>query len=453
MLRYLIMLLAALQGAVPPAVAQWESLNEGVSHEVRGFRVKDDRLLVCGSFIYVREDSLRANSLAWWDGEHWSIEGLADGNGHPTGNNAPTFTAAFRDDTLFVSHISSFWHMDPTMRKLAMLVDGDWQYCGAPDNWTFLIDANDRLFMGGRSDTLYGQYMPLINEWTNGQWQTLNNSPFNNTGTVYHGTYWKDNYYFVGSFLAGDARSIIRFDGIDTWTSLGDGVYGNHINRVCGYGDSLYIGGFLPPGQGIVSNHIRIWDGETYRSFFPQLDMMGQIVDMKVHDDKLYIASNFRIPGDTTLYGLLRYDGHQLCVLGGNMPAGSGPIEFFQDHIYMGLPPLHPWLYWENIGRIPIDIIPDTCISVSSTSIAENKEEGPLVIHPNPAGDVIRLPEDLASGALITVHDGMGRLVMPGFHVKDTNGSIDVSRLAPSLYWIHLEYPGQTMRTGRFMKL
>ncbi len=451
----------ALLLAVPRiGYSQWGSLNGGVDHFVRGFTISPDssKLLVCGSFPHVLQDSLRANSLAYWDGANWTIEGLAGGNGDtsPAGNSNPIYNAVFRGDTLFVGHLLSYWHGDAAMGKAAMLVGDTWQPCGSPENWFFMLEANGRLFNGGRSDTLYGTYMPMVNEWRDHQWQPLPNSPFDNTGTIYDATYWNDKYIFAGSFNVLGCRKIIAYDPeTHLWEPLMPGVGGLHISKVIGYGDSLYVGGYFLPGPDVVSKHIQIWDGVQWQPFFPDLvQMYGQVIDLKVHEGALYLSGNYQFIGDATLYGILRYDGHQLCAIGGEMPAGSGPIAFFQDYLYNGLPPMHPDPFYEFIGRLPLDVVPDVCVEVAPVGIQEAQAPLPLQIYPNPGNTTIsiQLGRKMPGEVLVQVFNALGQKVIEQNTLTGAEViTVNVATLAQGTYTVALDMAG-VRSIARFVK-
>lgn len=402
------------------AQAQWQSLNSGVSHFVRAFTFAPDssRLLVGGSFTWVHQDSLLANQLAWWDGTNWSIDGLANGGGDTVNTGPswqPVLTLAFRGDTLFASYLSNIWQNDLELRCASMLVNGTWEPCGRPESTFFFMEANGRLFNGGLADSLYGQHQPMVNEWINGAWQPLPGYSFGNSAGVYDVAYWQGSYYFGGTFNAFGSRKIVAFDGVDQWTPLGGGVGGNFIETVCGYGDSLYVGGYFLPGGSVQSKHAQIWDGQSWRPFFPQVEFVGVVRDMQVYDGALYISGIHTWVGDTTWYGLLRYDGHELCSIGGYMPSGDNTkMAFFQGNLYLGISPLFEALPGEYIAYLPLEgLVPDRCVEIIA-SVTE-RTNGHLALRPSVAASgpvVIEWPHWAAGESEITVLDAMGRTVM-----------------------------------------
>ncbi|MCB0769319.1 MAG: hypothetical protein KDC00_02810 [Flavobacteriales bacterium] len=270
---------------------QWESLDGGTSNIVRSFRIDpaSDRVLVGGNFPFVQGGALRANNMAWWDGAAWSVEGLANGNGDQSefGVPHPVLSLAMRPDTIFAGHLSAWWHNDSTMGFATMLVDGMWQPCGRPNGIFYFLEEEGRMFSGGVHDSLYGAYAPGIHEWRNGAFVDIPGMPFSSRVQVNAVEYWHDQFYFGGLFEGIGSPRIIAFDGVDQWSPVGDGVGGYYISTICGYGDSLYVGGFLQPGPNVQSTHVQLWDGNEWRPIFPQVEFLGAVRDIQVHEGVL----------------------------------------------------------------------------------------------------------------------------------------------------------------------
>ena len=115
-----------------------------------------------------------------------------------------------------------------------------------------------------------------IHEWLGGEWRELPNSPISPTAGIYASTYWHDQYYFAGIFLALGSRKVVAFDGDSLWYPLEQGLSGYYVNAIEGFGDSLYVGGFLDGIKG-STDHIGIWNGENWLPFFSEVEFIGQV--------------------------------------------------------------------------------------------------------------------------------------------------------------------------------
>lgn len=364
----------------------------------------------------------------------------------------PVLSLALFHDTLFVGTGYSMWHYDPAMGLGAYLVNDQWYPFGSPENWFFVMKANGRLFGGGRADTLYGTYMPGPKEWINGAWRALPNTPFGTSGTIYDVAYWKGDYYFSGSIAAAGARGVIRFDGVDQWSVLGEGVGGSWVSQVVGYGDSLYAGGYFLPGPNVQSRHLQLWDGQAWRPFFPQVEFISQVTDLQVYEGMLYIVGIYHFAGDATTYGILRYDGHELCAIGGPMEADNSRLAFFQGDLYFGMTTIFPGpLYRQFIVKQPLaSIVPDQCVAVSTAGMVDERGVGPLQLFPNPATDELTVTTALSGSGRVEVLGLMGQVVLRG-SLRGGTALLDVGTLAEGAYVVRAWGPGGSI-FSRFIK-
>lgn len=423
-------------------LAQWESLDGGANHIVRSFRIDPDtdRILVGGSFPFVQGGAIRANNLAWWNGTTWSIEGLGNGNGDTTqyGSLSPVLSLAMRSDTIFAGHLSGWWHNDSTMGYATMLVNAEWLPCGSPNGIFYFLEEEGRMFSGGVHDSLYGEYAPGIHEWRNGAFVDIPGMPFTSIVQVNDVEYWHDQFYFGGLFDIFGSPRMIAFDGVDQWSPVGNGVGGYYISTICGYGDSLYVAGFLQPGPNVQSTHVQLWDGSNWKPFFPQVEFVGATRDIQVHDGVLYIAGVHHWVGEETWYGVLRYDGHQLCSIGGPTPSGDNTkMAFFQDHLYLGLAFEFPGLEYQLIGKLPLEgLVPDRCEDVGPNSVGEGgTSDSVLQVYPNPTNcqATFILPERIVAGR-IDLFDSVGRLVLSQSLQSVNTVALDLAPLAKGSY-------------------
>ena len=443
------------------AHGQWQSLAGGVSNPVRTFSVdpNETHLLVGGSFPWLNADSQRVNNIAAWDGTEWSSEGTGGGNGNmwEYGTTDPVLSLVNWHDTLYTGFLSNMWQMDPGIRHAAYLADDIWHaFPAQPSGGTLFAMLNGRLFMGGNSNYLDTVTFPGLCEINGGEFVPLPGIPFNPHADIVAFEYWHNTYYFGGiTYDELGSRNIVSYDGMDQWSPLAEGIGGNHINCIRGYGDSLYVGGFFNPGPNVESRHIQIWDGAAWHPFFPeQVEFVSQVFDMKVYDDALWICGNFQFTGDQTIYGILRFDGQQLCAIGGPInPTDNNAIAFFQNNLYMAVGYDFPGLEYEWIGRLPLEgLVPDECVEVTTGIATTGVFGNPLNMYPNPAIDEVTITGMAGDqGRRLEILDVLGRSVLPPVRINATSMKLDVAALSVGCYELRLVSSGG-IRVKRFLK-
>lgn len=358
------------------------------------------------------------------------------------------------EDTILTSYMGNAWFWNDSMDNAAQLANGEWKPLGEPDALLDFYRLNGRVFIGGEAGLLLGSSMPGVRAWSNGTIQALPNSPFTQPVDVSTGAYWQGHYYFGGNTWGElGSHDIVRFDGDSTWSGVGGGMGPGWLNAHAGFGDSLYAGGYFLAGGNNLSTHLQLFDGTQWQPFFPQVEFIGQVRDIQVYQGALYVSGIYHFVGESTWYGLLRFDGRDLCAIGGSMPAGdNGPIAFFQNNLYMALAAQFPGLEYEFIGYLPLDdLVPDTCITVVNTSVAEHTE-ATLGLFPNPGREHLSLTSPLeAWPAEVEVRDMAGRLV----HRErlGANAALSTGAWAAGTYTVLLLDPRGTVRRGTWVKL
>lgn len=429
--------------------AQTLSMSGGLSSEVRSMDVTDDstRLLVGGGFRYAGTDSLLARALVAWHHAAWDTAGLGGGSGDTLTQHQivgkRVFDMAWFHDTLFCETSEENWQYDTSLHDVVYLVNGAWHPCvtatGAYGPYTELIKCNGHLFGGGVATNINGIFMPGVKEWSGGAWHALPNTPFTDPASseVRCATFWHNKYYFAGLFLASGALRVIEYDGTDQWAPVGEGIGANWVNAIAGFGDTLYAGGFINPTVDLPTEHMRLWNGSAWTQFFPDIvRYIGQVWDMQTYHGVLYINGPFRFVGDATIYTLLRFDGHELCAIGGPTVGAAPRMAFMNDTLYYSLASEHPTLPFQWIGRLPLtDLVPDRCESIA-TSIPGPGTLARVRVSPDPARNELVI--DLSGGAgerpsRIQLYNALGQasLTVP---VRGAVCRVDVSALPAGMY-------------------
>jgi hypothetical protein len=232
---------------------------------------------------------------------------------------------------------------------------------------------------------------------------------------------------------------------------LAQGIGGNFVRSIKGFGDSLYVGGYFLPGTNVQSTHIQIWDGAAWHPFFPdEVIYSGQVFQMEVYEDALWILGTFQFISGGPTYAVLRYDGHQLCAIGGpEYDTGSGgAMAFFQGYLYKSMGAEYPGLELERIARLPLDgLVPDECHEVV-TSVPEPNGQAGISLYPNPATDQLTITglSDFA-GCTIEVLDVLGQQVIAPERIGSPSMLLDVSSLPSGAYQLKVSGP-----SGRVLK-
>jgi len=94
------------------------------------------------------------------------------------------------------------------------------------------------------------------------------------------------------------------------FTPLGNGLTLNgRINCITfdESNDRLYVGGLFDNIDQVDANNIAyLQDGQWYA--IPN-NIVGQVSDIEIHDNQLYVSGNFEIAGPDPIYDIVRYDG------------------------------------------------------------------------------------------------------------------------------------------------
>lgn len=361
------------------------------------------------------------------------------------------------NDTLYCGFLDLDWHGDPDIDWGAYLTDDTlWHTVpGHPDGPLLFASVNGHLFMGGNANELNSLPFPGICEVIGGQPVPLVNNPMDGAD-IWAFEYWHGSYYFGGqiSSLALGSRNVVAFDGVTQWTPLGEGIGGNYVNCITAFGDSLYVGGYFLPGSNVQSKHIQIWDGETWRPFFPQVEFIDRIKQMEVHEGALWILGTFQFSEDGPTYAILRYDGHQLCAIGGpEYNAGSGSrMAFFQGSLYKGMGTAHPGLEFEHVARLPLEgLVPDECVEVA-TGLGDPNQDVCFALHPNPVVDQLTITAlNAGQDGTVEVHDVLGRSVLPPARITAPSMLIDLAQWPPGCYQLKMS-TAMGARVKRFIK-
>ncbi len=349
--------------------------------------------------------------------------------------------------SLYLSGNLDVWSEGFEIQHLARWDGTTWHVSGEPNGMTYLFKTGEELWCIGAFDSIGGQ--PMTNNFArlvDEQWESFGTPLLSGSG-LFAGAFYDGFYYFGGNtFPPFIDEDIVRWDG-SAWVSVGGGIVGAAdawVNAVVVYHGKLHVGGyFWDPGN--LSRNIKVWNGTSWEGFFPEAVTCigGEVDDLEVIDDKLYLTGRWQFAGDDSSYAVLIYDGEHLCGLGraplGNVPgrayniAGNADSIFFGTNAYiLSGDTVNYYAVW------PVANGPDTCVTIP-TSLREPPSAERLWVYPNPAEEELnmQLPGSLSPTAVrVRVFDATGRPVRIGTVHRSGSArlSIDVSSLAPGVY-------------------
>ncbi len=437
--------------------AQWQSLAGGLnSHVVALWAMDTDTsLLVAGDFGTANGNGSHFSAIAKWKNGAWTAEGTGGGSGDTTCVAACGYipTIAMFHDSLFVGTQRQSWHYDTSLAYSVVWDGAQWADCGDPNSMIFHLVANGRLFGGGVAQYLYGQFIPGVREWIGGAYQPIPNNPFTVPAAIYAADYWQGQYYFGGVYNVLGSKRMVAYDGVDAWTGLAGGVGGVQVRSVRGYHDSLYVGGYFLEGLDVPSNHLVIWDGQAWKPSFQEVVFDSQVFDMEVHNDELYVLGIYHFVDDTTHYGILRFDGEQICAIGGPMFGDNADIAFVGNDLYMGAWAGFTGFQFQYIVKLPLDgLVPDRC-EVVTTVPEESAGAVSLLISPNPATGSITIASRVdMRNAQVEIYDAVGRCVQrERVTATALTLKLDVTELTAGWYTVRMARTEGTTQ-ARFVK-
>jgi hypothetical protein len=323
-----------------------------------------------------------------------------------------------------------------------------------------LTIINNELYAGGTFDTAGSVHANSLAKWNGSQWTDVFNFPQINLGHNYVLSIAEYNgeLYVGGNFDNDTLSDIIRYNGT-AWINVGESLHGgmSSVSKMVAYNNELYVAGTFYHNQGNIGNFIQRWDGTQWKdvgggttSDLLNPSANGQIDDMIVHDDKLYIAGVFLYAGGIPTQNVAVWDGNQWCGFGGSFDNISLNVGFCKDTMYLGGgfitidgDTVNHIAKWTGGNYV------DTC--GNNSAINENAmESNNVLIYPNPATNEIsiKLNKPLENDACISVFNSLGEEVIKLKVQKvESEVKIDVAALPAGMYFVKVNgYSGKFVK-------
>jgi trimeric autotransporter adhesin len=268
-------------------------------------------IYIGGNFLTV--GGISASRIAKWDGQEWSA--LSSGM-----NGTVSSLAIDSQGRLYAGgNFTSAGGL--TVNRIARWTGTTWEPIGSGFNGsvqTMVFGPNGNLYVGGNftsSGTVTG--LNRIARWDGEEWHavgagfssTVNAIAFSpTTGTMFAG----------GSFIVtGDrlAAYIARFDPIDGWFGLGDGM--SNPVRALAFDNKgrLFVAGDFTIADKIPANRVAIFQNNIFSPVGAGVN--GSVSAMRLGlNGEIHIAGNFTASNQNTVRRFARWNGSQWTELG-----------------------------------------------------------------------------------------------------------------------------------------
>lgn len=377
-----------------------------------------NNLLYAGGYFW--QDTLTGKSLRHvtvWDGNEWNELGI--GSGLMPGDGPVENIIKYKNN-IYVAGVYFWDAIGLKFHSFAKWDGSNWYNVGeafAHNNFggvdigiiSNLKVFSDTLYLSGSFDSIGTVKSHMIAKFDGENWYdfpALDSVP---GWAISCFEEYKGDLYVAGNFYGGDSLAdIAKFEN-GKWKPWGKGLSGpgTHVQCMAKYKGLLYIGGWFykPEDPG---NAIAAWDGENWVDI--PIDIQGQIMEMKVLNDTLYLAGGtYFLNGEWVDGWLMKYDGQNFTpVISSLTPGGCMAIEKYNGNIVIGggFGEVNGVQGFSNIAMAPL---PNYVSSVEDKSESIFKSQQ---LFPNPFREKINLPHGFNSS--VTIQDTKGQIVYSG---------------------------------------
>lgn len=434
----------------------WSALGSGLDGTARCIfeDTLDHKLYIGGSFKTANGDTV--SGIAHWNGQEFN----ALGNGmrfslEGFSQQAPPTTAIIRyDNKIFATGFFPIADFN-IVNGIAVWDGVNWQpigsglssYLGSMGvGYGFHINNNE-LYLCGGFDSINGIEAHGLAKFDGLNWSAVHDFPLvdNESNMVDAVAFYKDELYVGGNLdnASLGVNSLMKWDGAN-WVAI-PGIYGGMaaIIKMCVYKDELYVAGTFSKSDNPNNpgNYIAKWNGLSWSDVGGGVlglnGSNGQIYDMIIHDNKLYVAGVFSSAGGIPSQYISVWDGNFWCGSGSTFNNIITSVGFLNDTLYVGggftaIDGDSSCFYiakWNGGNYI------DTC--GNNTFVDKNFGFSKTIhVYPNPMceSSTVELPTEINNGTLL-MYDQYGREVMRLHNLYEKNIVVSRNNLQSGMYY------------------
>ncbi|MCC6182506.1 MAG: T9SS type A sorting domain-containing protein [Bacteroidia bacterium] len=312
-------------------------------------------------------------------------------------------------------------------------------------------EYNNELYLGGRFTSIGGQPFKYIIKYDGTNWIPLF-SPFpfdDGTGNsaincieVFQGQMYVGGNNFYDT--SGNFMCLAKFNGLN-WDTVNVKMSGfaTEVFDMKVYNNKLYVAGRFKKTEGNVGNAIMRYDGTTWSDVGKAVTDVGNclIKNMAVINNKLWVVGGFKSIEDTLIAGgIASWNDTVWCVPPtGSQNYQSTSIAYFQNKIIMGGA-------FYDIGNDTVQGIAvlntdSTNCTINLTNVKTNILDEDFIISPNPFTDniQIKLPSKfIVSETKFTITNNLGQ-VLVNFYPSSYSQILNLNNLASGVYYLTIK--------------